>query len=325
MSPVRPAASSRAPVPPGWSGLLPVDKPTGVTSHDVVAFARRRLRERGIGHLGTLDPNASGLLILAIGVATRCAMVWQGGRKTYAGTARFGLVTDSQDTQGAVLATSEQRPDEAAVRAAAADLTGELLQVPPMVSALKKDGERLYDIARRGETVEREPRAVQVSEWRWLGFTADEARFEVDCSGGTYVRTLVHDLGERLGCGAALSALRRLASQPFTVAQACPWAVLGEADPTDVLARFGVPLDRALDTLPAVVLDDAGLEAVGRGQAPAAAAGDPALVGAGPRSVVLRSSAGRALALGELALERGLVRARPNVVFPWAVREGKPA
>ena len=323
MSPVRPAADSRAPVLPEWSGLLPVDKPTGVTSHDVVAFARRQLRQRGIGHLGTLDPNASGLLVLAIGVATRCAMVWQGGRKTYAGTARFGVVTDTQDTQGRVLATSDVRPDESNVHAAALVLTGELLQVPPMVSALKQNGERLYDIARRGETVEREPRAVRVDEWRWLAIGPDEASFEIDCSGGTYVRTLVHDLGERLGCGAALSALRRLASQPFTLAQACPWPQLREAEAGVVLARHGVPLDRALEALPAVLLDDAGLEAVGRGQSPPADAG-AAPVGAGPRSVVLRSLSGRALGLGELALERGVVRARPNVVFPWAVREGKP-
>lgn len=323
MSPVRPAVASRAPVLPEWSGLLPVDKPTGVTSHDVVAFARRRLRQRGIGHLGTLDPNASGLLVLAIGVATRCAMVWQGGRKTYAGTARFGVVTDTQDTQGRVLATSPLRPTDAQVRAAALALTGDLMQVPPMVSALKKDGERLYDIARRGETVEREPRAVRVDAWRWLEGGADETRFEVDCSGGTYVRTLVHDLGASLGCGAALAALRRLESQPFSLAQACAWATLGDADPADVLAEFGVPLDRALDSLPAVLLDGAGLEAVGRGQAPVTEAG-AAPIGAGPRSVVLREASGRALALGELALERGVLRARPNVVFPWAVREGKP-
>lgn len=324
MSPTRPAAARRDPVAPDWSGLLPVDKPTGMTSHDVVAFARRRLGQRGIGHLGTLDPNASGLLVLALGVATRCAVVWQGGRKTYAGTARFGLVTDTQDTQGRVLATSPLRPSEADIRAAALALTGDLRQVPPMVSALKQHGERLYDIARRGETVERAARPVRVESWRWLAFTGDEASFEVDCSGGTYVRTLVHDLGERLGSGAALSALRRLRSEPFAVAQACSWAELGDGAPADVLARAGVPLDRALETLPAVVLDDAGCEAIGRGQ-PAVVEPGGAPLDAGPRSVVLRERAGRSLALAELVSEPGGVRARPNVVFPWAVREGRPA
>ncbi len=324
MSPTRPVAPGHDPAVAAWSGLLPVDKPTGVTSHDVVAFARRRLGQRGIGHLGTLDPNASGLLVLAVGVATRCAVVWQGGRKTYAGTARFGVVTDSQDTQGRVLATSDQRPSELEVRAVAVALTGALQQVPPMVSALKQDGERLHVLARRGETVERSPRPVRVDAWRWLAFSVDEARFEVDCSGGTYVRTLVHDLGERLGCGATLAALRRVNSVPFAVADACSWADLGSLAPAAVLARAGVPLDRALETLPAVVLDVAGAEAIGRGQAPVVEPGDAA-VGGGARSVVLRAADGRALALGELALELGSVRARPSVVFPWAVREGRPA
>ncbi len=309
-----------------WSGLLPVDKPTGVTSHDVVDHARRRLGVRAVGHLGTLDPAASGLLVLAVGAATRCAVVWQGGRKTYAGTARFGVVTDSQDLQGRVLATSEQRPNEAEVRTAVLSLTGELAQVPPMVSALKRGGERLYEIARRGETVERAPRPVRVDGWRWLEFTPDEARFEVDCSGGTYVRTLVHDLGTQLGCGAALAELRRLRSEPFDVASACPWEELAGVaiDSAEVLARWGVPLDRALETLPAVVLDAADAAAVGRGQGPRVEPG-PAPLDAGERSVVFRTAEGRALALGELRHEGDGVRARPSVVFPWAVREGPSA
>ncbi len=307
-----------------WSGLLPVDKPTGVTSHDVVDRARRRLGVRAVGHLGTLDPAASGLLVLAVGAATRCVVVWQGGRKTYAGAARFGVVTDSQDLQGRVLATSDQRPTEADVRAAATSLTGELAQVPPMVSALKRGGERLYEIARRGETVERKPRPVRVDSWRWREFTPDEALFEVDCSGGTYVRTLVHDLGAALGCGAALATLRRLRSEPFAVERACPWAVLvgaDAADPAVALASWGVPLDRALETLPAVVLDAEDAAAVGHGQGPRVKPG-PAPLDAGPRSVVFRTADGRALALGELRREGDGVRARPTVVFPWAVREG---
>lgn len=305
----------------GWAGLLPVDKPTGVTSHDVVAHARRRLGIRAIGHLGTLDPGASGLLVLVLGAATRCAVVWQGGRKTYAGTARFGLVTDTQDTAGRVLATSEQRPDEAAIRAAAASLTGELAQVPPMVSALKHQGERLYAIARRGDVVERAPRAVHVAAWRWLSFTRDEARFEVDCSGGTYVRTLVHDLGERLGSGAALAELRRLRSEPFSLARACGYDPLGTLPGEELLSRWGVPLDAALETLPALVLSAPHAAAVGLGQSPRV---EPATapVGAGARSVVFRDVPGRALALGELVQEGDGVHAHPSVVFPWAVREG---
>ncbi len=318
--------SGRGPLPPGregaaagWAGLLPVDKPTGVSSHDVVVLARRRLGLKAVGHLGTLDPGASGLLVLVVGAATRCAVVWQGGEKTYAGTVRFGVVTDTQDTTGRVLATSDARPTEAAVRAVADSLTGELAQVPPMVSALKVRGERLYAIARRGETVEREARPVRVAAWRWLAFTRDEARFEVDCSGGTYVRTLVHDLGERLGCGAALAALERRRSEPFTLARACGWRDLETLPADAVLARWGVPLDLALETLPAVRLEVAQAEAVGLGQSPRVEPG-PAPVGEGPRSVVLRAADGRALALGELVREGDGVRVHPTVVFPWAVR-----
>ena len=304
-----------------WPGLLPVDKPTGVTSHDVVAHARRRLGLRAIGHLGTLDPGASGLLVLALGAATRCAMVWQGGQKTYAGTARFGVVTDTQDTGGRVLATSELRPSEAAVRAAALTLTGRLAQVPPMVSALKHQGERLHVIARRGESVERSARPVHVAAWRWLAFTRDEASFEVDCSGGTYVRTLVHDLGERLGSGAALAQLQRLRSEPFSLAGACSWSELDSEPPGELLERRGVPLDRALEALPAVVLAPLQAAGLGLGQSPRVEAG-PAPVGKGPRSVVFRDAGGHALALGELVREGDGVHARPAVVFPWAVRGG---
>jgi tRNA pseudouridine55 synthase len=304
-----------------------VDKPAGITSHDVVHRARRRLGVSGVGHLGTLDPAATGLLVLAIGAATRCAIVWQGGRKTYAGTARFGITTDSQDLDGRVLATSDQRPAEADVRRAAEALTGALAQVPPMVSALKRGGERLHAIARRGGTAELEPRPIQVDAWRWLAIAPDEARFEVDCSGGTYVRTLVHDLGTSLGCGATLAALRRLRSEPFALEQACPWIALegaaaGEAD--DLLARWGIPLDRALEVLPSVRLDASTAAAVGHGQQPAVEpAGAP--VGAGARSVVLRSSDGRVLALAELRRDGERVRAWPAVVFPWAVAVVDPS
>lgn len=323
MNAARPSARARpAAAPLDWSGLLPVDKPAGMTSHDVVDRARHSLGTRAVGHLGTLDPGASGLLVLAVEAATRCAMVWQGGRKSYAGVARFGVVTDSQDLDGRVLESSDSRPAAAAVRAAAAELTGELMQVPPMVSAIKQGGERLYKMARRGETVDREARAVRVDAWRFGDIGADEAHFEVDCSGGTYVRTLVHDLGQALGCGAALAGLRRLRSEPFTVERACPWEQLGSATPGELLEAWGVPLDRALETLPAVVLDAAGAEAMGRGQGPRVQH-TSAPVGAGARSVVFRDDSGRALALGELRAEGDGVRARPSVVFPWAVREGR--
>lgn len=322
MRPGPAAATAPAGDEVAWAGLLPVDKPAGVTSHDVVALARRALRVRSAGHLGTLDPGASGLLVLAIGAATRCAVVWQRGTKTYEGVARFGVVTDTQDTAGRVLETRPADVTETAVREAAAALTGEFEQVPPMVSALKHGGRRLYAIAREGGTVERAPRPVRVEAWEWRSFEPPDAAFRVRCSGGTYVRTLVHDLGARLGCGAALAALRRTRSEPFGIEQACPWGELATAgDPTALLARHGIALDRALDVLPVVALDQAGAEALGHGR-PARVAPGSAPVGAGERSVVLRDPGGRALALGELrpGAVAGEVLAAPQVVFPWAVR-----
>lgn len=306
---------------PLWSGLLPVDKPTGITSHDVVDRARRRLGLRAIGHLGTLDPGASGLLVLLVGAATRCASLWQGGAKTYEGSACFGVVTDSQDLQGRVLERREVASIEPGrVRAASDALTGAILQVPPMVSALKHRGERLHAIARRGEEVVREPRRIVVHAWTWKSFDPEAARFEVRCSGGTYVRTLVHDLGASLGTGAALASLRRLASEPFRVETAVPWAQLNELPRERILETYGIELDVALAGFPEVRLDAEQSEALGHGRT--LTLPGPAPAGAEPGSpVVLRRADGRALALAGLQLgEDGQWRARPGVVFPWAVR-----
>jgi len=312
---------------PGFVGLLALDKPVGPTSHDAVLKVRRRLKRPGAGHLGTLDPGASGLLLVALGAATRAIPVWQGGEKTYEGRALFGVVTASQDLQGEVL---ERHPteglDESTVRAAAARFVGDLEQIPPMVSALKVGGERLHRLARRGLDVERSPRPVRVLEWEWLAMALPEAAFRVRCSGGTYVRTLVHDLGRRLGVGAALMALRRTRSEPFGIERAVTLDDLDRLAPADVLERGGIPLDEALRVLPAVVLDEPAAIEAGMGGRPVVARDDAPLQ-AGARSVVLRDQAGRALGLGELTPgdrdDRAV--ACPHVVFPWAVRTGRKA
>ena len=318
--------SARRDEGPLWSGLLPVDKPTGITSHDVVDRARRRLGLRAIGHLGTLDPGASGLLVLMVGAATRCASLWQGGAKTYEGAACFGVVTDSQDLQGRVLERREVASiDPGQVRAASDALTGSILQVPPMVSAIKHRGERLHAIARRGEEVVREPRRIAVESWVWKSFDPEAARFEVRCSGGTYVRTLVHDLGAALGTGAALASLRRLASEPFHVKQAIPWDALNQLPRERILEAYGIELDTALAGFPEVRLDDAQSVALGHGRT--LALGEPAAQGAGEGSeIVLRRADGRALALATLQRgEDGGWRAKPDVVFPWAVHRAGAA
>lgn len=197
-------------------GILVIDKPGGITSHDVVRRVRRLLGTRRVGHTGTLDPMATGVLPVAVGEGTRLVQFLVEGDKTYRGILRLGLTTDTQDIEGRIL---RQRPssgiDAEEVRQAAAALTGDLDQLPPMYSAIKKNGVPLYRLARQGVDVERESRRVTVYRLELVRIDLPEVEFTVSCSKGTFVRTLAHDLGERLGCGAVLTALRRTRSGPF--------------------------------------------------------------------------------------------------------------
>jgi tRNA pseudouridine55 synthase len=307
----------------GWSGLLSVDKPAGVTSHDVVARVRARLGSPGAGHLGTLDPAATGLLVVALGAATRAIRVWQGGAKTYEARLRFGVTTDSHDLDGRVLETRDAAGlDEPRVRDEARAFVGPLHQVPPMVSALKVGGERLHALARRGLVVERAPRSITVHRWEWLEFALPEASFRVTCSGGTYVRTLAHDLGRTLGPGAALVQLRRTRSEPFDLEHSVALAALETLSAATVIERAGTPLDRALEVLPGVTLDDEAAWRLSAGGRPAL--DEPAPVSPDPPlGVVFRDRRGVALALGQRLPDPrrpGLALAAPRVVFPWAAR-----
>ncbi|WP_240914654.1 tRNA pseudouridine(55) synthase TruB [Roseimicrobium sp. ORNL1] len=189
-----------------------------MTSHDVVAVARRCLNTRKIGHCGTLDPMATGMLILVIGSATRIQDLLMSEDKEYLGTATLGLTTSTQDKEGEPVETKEVPADltEEQVRAALSEQMGDFYQTPPMVSAIKKDGVPLYKLARKGQEVEREPRLVHVFNYEISRFASPEIDFKVTCSKGFYVRTYAHDLGQRLGCGAHLSALRRTRSGHFT-------------------------------------------------------------------------------------------------------------
>ncbi|HVP14253.1 MAG TPA: hypothetical protein VMS88_01840, partial [Terriglobales bacterium] len=239
---------------------------------------------------------------------------------------RFGIVTSTQDVQGEVLARCDDVPDEEAVRAASARFVGEIDQVPPMVSALKVGGQRLYKLARRGEVVERRPRRVRVHSWEWLGFDGADASFRVVVSGGTYVRTLAHDLGAALGPGAALARLRRLRSEPFGLERAVTMRDLDRLEADEALARAGVPLAEALAAaLPSARLDAGSAAAIGYGgRVPIGACAAPARAGA--RSVAFFGPGGEALALGELEPDperAGALLACPHVVFPWAVRSGR--
>jgi tRNA pseudouridine55 synthase len=214
------------------SGVVVVDKPGGMTSHDVVDEVRRLFSTRKVGHAGTLDPEATGVLVLGLGRATRLLDYARLGPKRYRAEATFGITTSTQDSSGEIVARSPAHFSEAELVAACTNFVGSIEQVPPMVSAVRVGGERLYRKALRGEEVERTPRPVVVHDLELVSFQDGpplRAVLDVCCSAGTYVRTLVHDLGELLGCGAHLSSLRRTEAASFTLAEAIPLAELQPA------------------------------------------------------------------------------------------------
>lgn len=247
-----------------WSGVLVVDKPHGPTSHDVVQTVRRAAGQTRVGHTGTLDPGATGVLVVCLGRATRLVQFLQGGTKTYVSRWALGVETTSQDAQGEVVATRDASGlDEASLRRALAAREGEITQLPPMVSAVRVGGRRLHEAARAGEEVEREHRSVLVHELALEGFTPGEvaeARVRVTCSGGTYVRTLAHDTGRALGLGGSLRDLRRLANGPFTVDEAHAVDEVVAAGERRALRELVLaPVEAVRRSLPAVEVEDADL------------------------------------------------------------------
>ncbi len=202
-------------------GILLIDKPAGLSSAQVVAAVKRRFRFNKVGHGGTLDPGATGLLVLLVGKGTSLSSAVMGGDKVYTGEILVGTETTTQDTEGEIVAelpydlVSEER-----LRAEMAKLHGDIYQTPPMVSAIKVNGVPLYKLARKGETVAREPRLIHVYNFKLLSYEAPIGRFEVMCGKGTYVRTLCHDVGKALGCGACMKSLRRISSGKLNVADA---------------------------------------------------------------------------------------------------------
>jgi tRNA pseudouridine55 synthase len=205
-------------------GALLIDKPAGPTSHDIVDAVRRNFGIKKVGHCGTLDPNATGLLILVLGRGTKLSERLMADDKVYAGTMKFGETTDSYDAVGELVAslpvpllTLEE------LNQAAATFVGDLMQTPPMVSAVKKGGVPLYKLARKGIEVPREPRLVHIYTFNFSAYEQPIAWYRVVCTKGTYVRSLAHDLGQKLGCGAHLATLRRLNSGKFDIARAIPF------------------------------------------------------------------------------------------------------
>ncbi len=207
--------------PDPFDGILLVDKPTGWTSHDVVAKIRNHFKFSKVGHGGTLDPLATGLLVLLIGKGTKLSDRIMGGDKTYEGTMHLGVTTSSQDADGEVLEEKDaSHITREQVEAAIENYLGDIEQIPPMVSAIKKDGVALYKLARKGKEIEREPRKIHVFSYEVTGFDNPFVHFRVQSTKGTYVRTLAHDLGNDLGVGASLHALRRTASGKLNIENA---------------------------------------------------------------------------------------------------------
>lgn len=249
------------------NGILLIDKPPGMTSHDVVRRVRRLLRTRRVGHTGTLDPLATGVLPVAVGEATRIVQFLMEGDKTYRAVLKLGATTTTQDAEGEVL---EHRPVEGvtadAIVAAARSFEGVIRQLPPMYSALKKDGVPLYQLARQGIEVERELREVRIDRLQILDVQLPLVTIEVDCSKGTYVRTLCHDLGRALGPGAHLVTLRRTRSGSFTESDC---VTLEQLEAGDLVEPPYLSISAALRGMPALEIDAAATRRLADGIPPA--------------------------------------------------------
>jgi len=250
------------------NGLLIIDKPAGMTSFDVVRQVRRMTKTRRVGHAGTLDPMATGVLPVAVGTATRLIEYLMAGDKAYRATLKLGSATDTQDSDGQVIEEkSWQDVDLASFSAAVENFIGDFEQLPPMYSALKKDGQPLYKLARQGIEVEREPRMVHVESLTINEFSPPYMTFTVACSKGTYVRTICHDIGQILGCGAHMTDLRRLSCGRFDLAASHPLQVYKELSEQGRALPF-LSLADILADLKALTVDGVILERLQNGVAP---------------------------------------------------------
>ena len=233
------------------NGIVIIDKPAGWTSQDVVSKLRGILKSRRIGHGGTLDPMATGVLPVFVGRATRGVEFFEHAEKTYEATIRLGLTTDTEDTSGTVLEEKEVSVSEEDFLGVLPKFRGKIQQIPPMYSALKVNGQKLYDLARKGREVERQPREIEIFKLECLEFNGAEARLLVHCSKGTYIRTLCKDIGEALGCGGCMAALRRVTAGEYTIGDAVTLDELIAAENPENYLR---PVDSMFRNYPAVTL-----------------------------------------------------------------------
>jgi tRNA pseudouridine55 synthase len=247
------------------SGVLVVDKPIGLTSHDVVQIVRRGTKIRRAGHTGTLDPRASGVLVVLLGPAVRLSEYVSASDKRYQAVIRLGASTDTYDSEGSVTRTSPVEITEEEFESKLEEFVGEIEQVPPPYSAIKVKGKKAYEMAREGEDFELQARKITVYSLELLEWAPPEAVIDVYCSSGTYVRSLAHDLGEKLGCGAHLIGLRRTKSGRFTLRDAVPLRRLREAFEEGSWYQYLIPAAEALSDWPSVELTQDEVEAVRHG------------------------------------------------------------
>ena len=293
------------------TGILLIDKPAGMTSHDVVDRVRKASGIRKVGHTGTLDPGATGLLILCLGRATKLSDFFVGLDKTYEGNMLLGTVTDSYDMDGEVLETNEvPELSKDDIKIAMEKFIGDIEQIPPMVSAVKVGGKRLYKLARQGETVERDPRPVSVYEFSLLDYEKPNVQFRLRCSRGTYARALCHDVGAALGCGGCLSELRRTQVGPHSIEDA---AKLDDLQSPEDVRNAMLPMEEAL-TLPRVAVRSFSERLIACGNA----VGRPDLEDDCPVTdgwVQICNERGKLLALGQVSLVGSAVRIQPKKVL----------
>jgi tRNA pseudouridine55 synthase len=298
-------------------GILNVNKPAGLTSHDVVAKVRGILKGQKVGHAGTLDPAATGVLPILVSRGTRIAEYLLEWDKEYRAVLRLGQTTDTQDATGTVLATcSLDGLEEQRIRAAIAPFRGRIAQVPPMYSAVKVAGTPLYKSARAGKTVERDSRNVEIHELDVLGIAGPDITLRVRCSKGTYVRTLCADIGEALGVGGHLLSLQRTRVGPLTIERALTLDEVGARALTGRLADDVLSLDAALEMMPAVIVDGPTVERVRHGAAVPAGVGRWVSAHHGTATVVrVQDAAGRLLAVGNLSVGSAEGDAVPGIAI----------
>jgi tRNA pseudouridine55 synthase len=292
------------------SGILPVNKPAGKTSFDVVRYVRRATGELRVGHAGTLDPAATGVLLVLLGQATRIAEYLMELPKVYRATVRLGVETTTYDAEGEVVATAPVDVSQERLREALLGFVGAIMQVPPAHSAVKIDGERAYNRARRGESPVMKARPTRIDRIELLRFAPPDAEIEVECGRGTYIRSLAHDLGQQLACGAHLASLERTRVGPFTVEACADEEGLASAFEAGTWPELVQPMDCGLLALPAITLDVEDEKDLRHGQP--VDLGDSAHAADG---VEARAYAEDGSLIGIIHFDAGLAMWRPRKIF----------